>query len=434
MKKTVAVKTLGCKLNQYDSEMVLAQLRTAGYSIVDENSDADICIVNTCSVTATAERKVRNTLRSVHRKYPNAEIYVIGCMAERTPQSLTEFPGVAGVVGNVEKEQIVKVIESFDLTKTPVIEVGKTSKAVKWTDRVQLDGLLGRTRSFLKVQDGCSQFCTYCIVPKLRGRGRSQPIAEAVDHAKSLVDKGFKEIVLTGCALGTYGFDLDFKDGLARLLDALDRIPGKHRYRLGSVEPWAVTPDFLNVIAGSERICPHLHIPLQSCDDFVLRRMNRRYTVKDIQSIFEHAFSVRNDWGFGSDIIVGLPGETDGHFENTRLFLNDSPLSYLHVFPFSERPDTPAQKLSGDVDTHVKQARAKQLADLDVDLRNRFKRRQLGDVCQVLFENRYVNGLLAGHAENYLDVFATPIPNLVGEIANVRIAELIPEGVKCAFL
>jgi threonylcarbamoyladenosine tRNA methylthiotransferase MtaB len=189
--KRVAITTLGCKLNQYDSEMVLAQFRSSGYEVVESAENADICIVNTCSVTATAERKVRNTLRSMYRKQPNAEIVVAGCMAERTPETLSEFPGVVAVIGNSEKERIVELLENRSSDNSPQIAVGETSKAGVWTDRVQLDGLLGRTRSFLKVQDGCSQFCTYCIVPRLRGRGRSQPISDAVEHARRLVDKGF---------------------------------------------------------------------------------------------------------------------------------------------------------------------------------------------------------------------------------------------------
>lgn len=428
--KRVAITTLGCKLNQYDSEMVLAQFRSAGYEVVGDFDDADLCIINTCSVTATAERKVRNTLRSAHRINPKAKLLVIGCMAERTPETLSEFPGVIGVAGNSEKERIVEIAESYCETSAPVVEIGGVHEAAKWTDQVQLDGLLGRTRSFLKVQDGCSQFCTYCIVPKLRGRGRSQPISDAVDHAQRLIDLGHKEIVLTGCALGTYGFDFDTKDGLARLIEQLDSIPGNHRFRLGSVEPWAITLDFLRIIAESERICPHLHIPLQSCDDSVLRRMNRRYSVDDIRRALDFAYSIRDDWGFGSDIIVGFPGETDEHFKNTVAFLRESRLSYLHIFPFSERPGTPAGKLPDSISPQVKQIRLKQLAALDIELRLRFRKQHLGRTCQVLYENRYVNGMLAGHAENYLDVYVAPTPDLIGQIVETEITKLLPDGVE----
>ncbi len=413
--------------------MVLAQFRAAGYEVVETPAEADICIVNTCSVTATAERKVRNTLRSMYRKSPNAEVLAIGCMAERTSETLAEFPGVIGVIGNSEKERIVEIFEEHSATESIGIEVGETSEATEWTDHLQLDGFLGRTRSFLYVQDGCSQFCTYCIVPKLRGRGRSQPISEAVDHARRLVDKGFKEIVLTGCALGTYGFDLEMKDGLARLLEALDRIDGLQRIRLGSVEPWAVTSDFLEVISGSDNICRHLHIPLQSCDDEVLRRMNRRYTVKDIGEILDCAYKLNDDWGFGSDIITGFPGETNEHFENTCSFLSDPRISYLHVFPFSERPGTAATRLAGNIEISVKQSRVQRLSNIDSNLRKQFREKHLGRTCQVLFENRYVDGLLAGHTQNYLDVYITPSPELIGRIVDVKITKLLSEGVECAF-
>jgi threonylcarbamoyladenosine tRNA methylthiotransferase MtaB len=428
--KRVALTTLGCKLNQYDSEMVLTQFRTAGYEVVDDAAQADICIVNTCSVTAIAERKDRNALRSMHRKNPSARLFAIGCMAERTPDVLAKLPGVSAVIGNKEKERIVEIVELPRDDQRPLVAVGETAKACEWTDGLKINGMLGRTRGFLKVQDGCSQHCTYCIVPRLRGKGRSQPISSVVEQARLLADHGFREIVVTGVALGTYGFDFNGKDALVRLLSELEKIDGLRRIRLGSVEPWAVTDKFLEVIAGSDRICPHLHIPLQSCDNTVLHRMNRRYTVADISHLLEYAYQLRDDWGFGSDIIVGFPSETDEQFDNTCDFLSNSRMSYIHVFPFSERPETSATKLGGNVSTELMHVRVKRLRFIDRQIRTQFRRRHINSTCSVLFENRYVDGLLAGHAQNYLDVFVEPDSALIGTIARVLITQSHPEGVK----
>jgi threonylcarbamoyladenosine tRNA methylthiotransferase MtaB len=430
IRKRVALTTLGCKLNQYDSEMVLTQFRAAGYEVVDDAAQADICIVNTCSVTAIAERKDRNALRSMHRKNPSAKLLAIGCMAERAPDVLAKLPGVTAVIGNKEKERIVEIAASPQDDQDPLIAVGETTKACEWTDGLKINGMLGRTRGFLKVQDGCSQHCTYCIVPRLRGKGRSQPISSAVEQARLLAENGFSEIVVTGVALGTYGFDFDRKDALAQLLSKLEKIDGLKRIRLGSVEPWAVTDRFLDVIAASDRICPHLHVPLQSCDDAVLRRMNRRYTVADISHLLDYAYKLRDDWGFGSDIIVGFPGETDEQYDNTCNFLSDSRIAYLHVFPFSERPETAATKLSGSVSTEQKHPRVQRLKSIDRQLRTQFRRWHLNSTCSVLFENRYVDGLLAGHAHNYLDVFVEPDSALIGTVARVHITQSHPEGVK----
>jgi threonylcarbamoyladenosine tRNA methylthiotransferase MtaB len=426
----VSIATLGCKLNQFESEAILTQFRAAGYDITGDVSQADVCVVNTCSVTATAESKARALLRSTRRRNPGARLLAVGCMSERTPEALAGLGGVDAILGNSEKEHILDFLPKQRATESAEVFLGETSAATKFGDSLRVEGLLGRTRSFLKVQDGCSQKCTYCIVPKLRGTGRSLPIEKAVERAERLAEIGFAEIVLTGVALGTYGFDLDLVDGLAKLLAELEKIPGLKRIRLGSVEPWAVTDRFLRVMADSAIICPHLHIPLQSADDFVLHRMNRRYLVKDIQRIFDTAFSLRQDWGFGSDIILGFPGETQEYFENTRRFLADSPLSYLHIFPYSARPGTPSTKLPDPVPETEKKERVADLRDLDSRLRLRFRKRNLNTRQSVLFEKRFVGNLLAGHTANYLDVYVDASDALAGQLRDTIITRLHPDGVE----
>jgi threonylcarbamoyladenosine tRNA methylthiotransferase MtaB len=422
------VATLGCKLNQYDSEEILAQFRNAGYEVTESVSRADICVVNTCAVTATAERKARSMLRSMRRSNPGARLLAVGCMSERTPETLTAIPGVDVVLGNREKLHILDFLprEHFD---APAVHVGETAETHDVTGEAIVSGLLGRTRSFLKVQDGCSQKCTYCIIPRLRGAGRSLDIRSAVERAQHLVEQGFIEIVLTGVALGTYGFDRGERDGLANLLEALEKVDGLERIRLGSVEPWAISDRMLRLVAGSERICPHLHIPLQSCEDTVLHRMNRRYTTTDICHLFDFAFSLRDDWGFGTDIIVGFPGETEEQYCATQNFLEDSPVAYVHIFPYSSRPGTPATRLPGHWSQSVKNERVARLKKTDRELRARFRRNNLGRTHHVLFEHRFVDGYLAGHAPNYLDVYAAADATVAGRVCNVKITELHPDGV-----
>jgi threonylcarbamoyladenosine tRNA methylthiotransferase MtaB len=428
-RRAVAIATLGCKLNQYESEAILTRFREAGYDARDGFEAADVCVVNTCAVTATAESKSRTLLRSMCRRNPRAVLVAVGCMAERDPQALAAIDGVSAVLGNCEKEHIFDFLPKSRTVEAPAVFVGETRATAKFNPAAAVSGLLGRTRAFLKVQDGCSQKCTYCIIPRLRGRGRSLEIFRAVEQARALADHGFAELVITGVALGTYGNDLGLARGLVDLLMAMTSVRGLQRIRLGSVEPWAVNEELLEVMSASDKICPHLHIPLQSADDSVLHRMNRRYTVSRVAKVLEYAFRLRDDWGFGSDIIAAFPGEGREQFENTCRFLAGSPLSYLHVFPYSARPGTPASKLADRVSDREKRDRVGRLRALDGELRARFRRAHLGRCVPVLFEKRYAGNLLAGHAANYLDVYAAAGESLAGTIQNVMITALHPAGV-----
>ncbi|MBU0508873.1 tRNA (N(6)-L-threonylcarbamoyladenosine(37)-C(2))-methylthiotransferase MtaB [bacterium] len=427
--RTASVATLGCKLNQYESEQILAQFRAAGYDVVDRATQADIFVVNTCAVTANAERKARTLLRSYRRQHPTALIVAAGCMAERTPDTLAAMDGVRVVIGNREKGRVLDYVTP-GLTAGPTgVHVGGVHRAARFEPSAVVTSLLGRTRTFLKIQDGCSQSCTYCIIPRLRGRGRSLPIADAVAEIQRLVGEGFAEIVLTGVALGTYGRDLGLNDGLSLLLESLREVEGLRRLRLGSVEPWAISDRLLRVMAESEVICPHLHLPLQTADDEILRRMNRRYTVRDIERIFDRSARIHNRWGFGADVIVGFPGESNRSFKATREFLDDSPVSYLHVFPYSPRPGTPALRLPDPVPESETRTRVRIMKDLDADLRRRFREQHIGCIESVLFESRRVGGLLAGHASDYLDVYADMPDGFAGMICSVEVIAPHPNGV-----
>jgi threonylcarbamoyladenosine tRNA methylthiotransferase MtaB len=427
--RKVAIATLGCKLNQVESEAILTQFRGRGYEVTDDPVQADVCVVNTCVVTAAAEQKARTLLRSLYRRNPHAQLLAVGCMAESAADVLTQMGGVNLVLGNREKEHLFDFLPEQRGDLAARVFVGETSAADVFDPPFPVEAMLGRTRAFIKVQDGCSQKCTYCIIPRVRGRGRSLPIRNVVEQARRLADHGFVEIVLTGVALGTYGDDWGAKNALPTLFKELHLVPNLRRIRLSSVEPWAVSDELLRVMADSEKICPHLHLSLQSAEDSVLHRMNRRYSVAQIAKIFDYAFHLRDDWGFGADIIAGFPGEGEREFAATNRFLAESPLSYLHVFPYSARPQTPALKLPQHVDGGAKKRRVTILKTTDGALRRNFRARHVGKTIPVLFEKRRVDGLLAGHAANYLDVYSIAADDAAGTVRPVHVSCSHPRGV-----
>ncbi|RPH94785.1 tRNA (N(6)-L-threonylcarbamoyladenosine(37)-C(2))-methylthiotransferase MtaB [candidate division KSB1 bacterium] len=428
-RRSVYIATLGCKLNQYESEAILGQFRAVGYQVAEDAESAAVCIVNTCSVTGIADRKSRSLLRSLHRRNPAAALIAVGCTAEKSAADLSAIDGVRAVLGTREKEHLFDFLPTDMDVQDVAVHVGEAHATTVFAEGQSVAGLLGRTRCFLKIQDGCSQKCTYCVIPQLRGQGRSLPVHHVVDRIRKLYAAGIAEVVLTGVALGTYGTDLGMPDGLTDLLSVLTKESDLPRIRLGSVEPWAVTDRLLEVMADSDRICPHLHLPLQSANDVILHRMNRRYTVARIHRIFEQAFTLRNDWGFGSDIIVGFPGESRNHFIDTQHFVAESPLSYLHVFPFSMRPGTPAAHLTDTVPDQEKRDRVTELRTLDKTLRHRFREAHIGTHQHVLLENRRNGKWTAGHTANYLDVFLEAGCGRDGTVVEVLITGLHTNGV-----
>jgi len=427
MAEKVCIATLGCKLNQYDSEAILARLRSSGYEVAHAPEDADLCVVNTCAVTATAESKTRNLLRRFHRSAPHARLFAVGCMAERDAAALSSLGGVDVVLGNREKERILDFLSP---AKAGTVAVGETSGVTTWVDSGAVDRLLGRSRAYLKVQDGCDEKCTYCIVPRLRGQARSRPVAEAVEQAEQLAGNGFVEIVLTGVNLSSYGQDLGSEDGLQELLFSLESVLGLQRIRLGSIEPWGLSESLIRFIAQSEKICPHLHLPIQSADDRILRWMNRRYTASRLRELIRFAFSLRQDWGLGADVIVGFPGEMPEHFANTCRFVEENPFTYLHLFPFSARPGTPAQRLPDRVPGFEIQKRMTELKRLDTQKRRRFRENHIGTVQQIVPESRGTGELASGYTRNYLRVFFKPPQSTMRKTCSIYIEKLHPNGVQ----
>ncbi len=389
-----AVVTFGCRVNQADSLGVEAALTAAGAEAVSCER-ADVVLVNTCSVTASADQGARQTIRRIHRENPDARIVVTGCFASRAPGDVAALPGVSAIVPNLRKDALAA-------TLLPMLgrEPGEGP-----CGRPPSPGLMGRTAWTLRAQTGCSETCSYCIIPTTRGPSRSRPLRDVLDELARVVDAGYREVALTGVHLGAWGRDLGAADTLASLLDALAHAPGDFRVRVSSLEPMDCTPAVLDVVAAHPaRFAAHLHLPLQHACDDMLRAMQRPYTRRAFAALVD---DVRRRWpdaAIGSDVIVGFPGETDAQAQTLASYLERSPLTHVHVFPYSDRPGTVAEAMPGKVAGPVVKARASRLRDISRQLSSAFRRSQVGRVRPALT-------IGDGHVavtDNYLKVPAPP--------------------------
>ena len=413
---TVAIHTLGCKLNQADSDALARRFVSAGYRIAGSETGADVVVLNTCTVTATADAKARQILRSSHRSNPNALIVATGCYAQRAAEELTNVEGVALVLGNTQKEELVaRVCEALGFEErylsegdsVPVHPVGpEVSVAATAAPRVPPRSRALRQRAMVKIQEGCNQVCAYCIVPKVRGRERSIPPDDLVRHIQDRVSEDCQEVVLTGTQLGSYGFDLPG----ASLLVLLRRILAETtvpRLRVSSLQPQEIQPGLLE-LWQDRRLCPHFHLPLQSGSERVLSAMRRRYTVAQFADTMEMIRRTIPDAGTTADLIVGFPGEGDAEFEESRAFVQSMEFSDMHIFPFSARPGTSANYLRNKVPAAVKKQRTADMLVLAKEGFQRFRLRQLGQTRPVLWESvRQVAGTAArsGLTDNYIRVY-----------------------------
>ena len=418
---TVAIQTLGCKLNQADSDALARQFVSAGYRMADSEAGADVVVLNTCTVTATADAKARQILRSSHRANPNALIVATGCYAQRAAEELTRVEGVALVLGNTQKEELVaRVSEALGLEERFLSdgdsEPGRpvdTEVAVATTAAPQVVPHLGasrsgalRQRAMIKIQEGCNQVCAYCIVPKVRGRERSIPPDDLVQQVQYRVSQDCQEVVLTGTHLGSYGFDLPGTSllGLLRRILAETTVP---RLRVSSLQPQEIQPGLLELWQDG-RLCPHFHLPLQSGSDRVLGAMRRRYTVGQFAHTMELIRRTIPDVGITADLIVGFPGEGDAEFQESRAFVQSMEFSDMHIFPFSARPGTSANYFGDKVPAAVKKQRTAEMLGLAKEGFHRFRERQLGQTRPVLWESvRQVAGTPAwsGLTDNYIRVY-----------------------------
>jgi threonylcarbamoyladenosine tRNA methylthiotransferase MtaB len=400
----VGLTTLGCKVNQCESAALAEDLQQKDYALVPFNSAADAYIINTCTVTSFSDFQARQLIRRAHRANPQAKIIVTGCYAQIAASDIKELKGVTFVVGNDKKNTISGLLQS-GVTNTSGIFVQDIFQQKEFCN-MPPSKFIGRTRVFLKIQDGCNSFCSYCIVPYARGNSRSMTPQEVLNAVANYSQNGYKEIVLTGIHLGTYGHDLNPQTNLTGLLNAIINQDGNVRVRLSSIEPREITNDLLHLFSKKDIICPHLHIPLQSGDNNILKLMKRDYDTAFYKKLIEKITATLNDVAIGVDVMVGFPSEDNDEFNNTLCLLQDLPVAYLHVFPYSERPQTSAQNIQPKVTEVVKKQRAAILRGLGARKKEEFMLRFLGKKLQVLVENNKdtKTGLMKGFSQNYLPV------------------------------
>ncbi|MGE5606358.1 MAG: tRNA (N(6)-L-threonylcarbamoyladenosine(37)-C(2))-methylthiotransferase MtaB [Bacteroidota bacterium] len=413
----IAFHTLGCKVNQNDTESMASLFRERGHEIVPFNEVADVYIINTCSVTNLGERKSRQSIRRAAAVKPQPVVVVTGCYAQTASGEVAGIPGVNLVVGMAERPRLAELVEEYCKNRRNFVRVSDISRDRSWI-RLPVSHITERTRATFKVQEGCDQFCSYCIVPLARGRIRSLPLKDAVNEFRLLVDNGYREIVLTGIHLGAYGKDLGLT--LVDLLIELLKITGDYRIRLGSIEPNEFDGKLLDIILNNRRICQYLHIPLQSGSDRILKLMNRHYTLAYYS---DHLKQIRLEnplIAIGTDLIVGFPGETGPDFEDTCNFIKEQAFSRIHVFRFSPRKGTPAASFSGRVPGRIQEERSREIQGIAFQSASNYAQKFLGNQVEVLFEETTASGW-TGLSGEYLRTEVTTEADLKNKIKKVLI-------------
>lgn len=424
--KKVAFYTLGCKLNYSETSTISRMFEEKGYKKVDFSSTPDIFIINTCSVTEHADKKCRKIVREARAISPDAYVAIIGCYAQLKPKEIAEIPGVDAVLGAAEKFRLVELLDGF---------VRKPEAAVFSSDIKQANSfntaysLHDRTRTFLKVQDGCDYACSFCTIPLARGSSRSDTIENIVKTAQDIAATEVREIVLTGVNTGDFGLhDGERKERFIDLISALDRVEGIDRIRISSIEPNLLTDEIIEFVARSKRFVPHFHIPLQSGSNRILRLMRRRYRREQYAERVAKIRSLMRECCIGVDVIVGFPGETHDDFLESYRFLNELDISYLHVFTYSERENTLAASMSGAVPGNVRAERSRMLHILSDKKRRKFYEDNLGGERTVLFENDVEDGMMHGFTDNYIRVSAKYDPILINELKRIRLVAINDKG------
>ena len=432
--RTVAFHTLGCKLNYSETSAIGRLFEDNGYHSVKFEEGADIYVINTCSVTDFADRKCRKVVRQALRKQPNAFVIVIGCYAQLKPEEISNIEGVDLVLGAAQKFKILDYVD--DLTKAPgkgMVRAGEVKEASTFTHAFSFGD---RTRSFLKVQDGCDYKCSFCTIPLARGKSRSDTVDSVIERACKIAAMGVKEIVLTGVNIGDFGNGTEVIEGIKPkkealfidLITALDQVDAIDRFRISSIEPNLLTNEIIEFVGQSNRFVPHFHIPLQSGNNKQLRMMRRRYKrelyadrVANIRRVLPHCC-------IGVDVIVGFPGETEEDFLETYRFINELDISYLHVFTYSERPNTPAATMENPVPIHERRKRNEMLRILSDKKRRFFYEQHIGQTRPALLETTVIDGQLVGFTDNYIKVLVDYDESLMNTVCEVQLEELRPDG------
>ena len=422
----VSLYTLGCKVNHYETEAIWQLFKEQGYERAEFDHQADVYVINTCTVTNTGDKKSRQVIRRAIRQNPEAVICVTGCYAQTSPAEIMAIPGVDIVVGTQDREKMLGYIEQYRDERQPINAVRNIMKNRVY-EELDVPAFTDRTRASLKIQEGCNNFCTFCIIPWARGLMRSRDPEEVIRQAQQLVDAGYLEIVLTGIHTGGYG--QDFKDyNLAQLLRDLEaQVKGLKRLRISSIEASQLTDEVIEVLQNSEIVVNHLHIPIQSGSDTVLKRMRRKYTMEFFAERLEKLKVALPDLAVTSDVIVGFPGETEEEFMETYNFIRDHQFAELHVFPYSQRTGTPAARMDDQVDEEIKNERVHRLIALNDQLAKEYSSRFEGEVLEVIPEERFKDGtdknLYVGYTTNYLKIVFEGTEEMIGQLVKVKITK-----------
>ena len=433
--RKAALHNLGCKVNSYETEAMQQLLEEAGYEIVPFQEDADVYVINTCSVTNIADRKSRQMLHKAKKMNPDAVVVAAGCYVQAAGEELKKDPAIDLIIGNNKKKELISILDAYfaerDGRADYVIDIGKT----KEYEDLSIKKIADHTRAFLKIQDGCNQFCSYCIIPYTRGRVRSRRPEDIIREVETLVDRGYEEIVLTGIHLSSYGVDFVREPrNLLELMAELDKIPGLKRMRLGSLEPRIITEDFVKTLAGFRTICPHFHLSLQSGCDATLKRMNRRYTTAQ----YEEGCNLLRKWfdrpAITTDVIVGFPQETEEEFQETVKFLERIHFYEMHVFKYSKRAGTKAAAMEGQLTESQKAARSDVLLELDKRMSEEYRRGFLGEEKEVLMEEKItINGVdyLVGHTREYVKAAVLWDESKKGQMVTGRLDAMLNGEILC---
>jgi len=426
---SVALSTLGCKLNFSETSSISSNLEKNNFKVVPFNQYADAYIINTCSVTENADNKFKVFVNKALKINPNAFVAAIGCYAQLRPKELLSVKGVDLVLGASEKFNIVNYLLNIDQDFSKLDHSCNINDVDSFTESFSINS---RTRAFLKVQDGCDYKCSFCTIPLARGKSRSNTIENIVKNVNEIVSNGIREIVLTGINLGDFGKrqsdNIKTNENFLKLIKTLDKIDGVERYRLSSIEPNLLTDDIITFVSNSKRFVPHFHIPLQSGSNVILKKMRRRYKTPLYKSRVDLIRKLMPSASIGVDVIVGFPGETDEMFLETYDFIKKLDISYLHVFSYSERENTKAIELNGVVPKKIRNKRSKLLRLLSASKKTSFYKKNIGGDYNVLFESENKNGLIEGYTENYIRVRKDWNKNLVGKIRKVKIEKVDSEG------
>ena len=421
--KKVAFYTLGCKVNQYETEAMLELFEKEGYEKAETEDYADVYVINTCTVTHMSDRKSRQYIRRMKKKNPDAIIAVVGCYSQVSPEEILSIDEVNLVMGTNDRKKIVEEVKKIDASRK-VSTVDDIMK-VKAFEEIEINKTNGKTRAFMKIQDGCDRYCSYCIIPYARGRVRSRDLESIVKEVENLASNGYKEVVLTGIHVASYGKDI--KDSDIKLLDVIKQIndiEGIERIRLSSVEPILFTDEFVEAVSTMDKVCPHYHLSLQSGCDETLKRMRRRYTTEEYKAIVDRLRAAIPNVSITTDVIVGFPGETNEEFDKTYEFLKDIELTHMHVFKYSPRKGTPAATMENQVDPSTKHDRSEKLLRLNEENFNKFGQKMLDKEFNVLFEQKVGDNKYEGLTENYVKVIVESDNDISEQILKVKIKDV----------